>query len=47
MPNCFHCEECDGRTKCMYFSLLKLDVNIQNMYLQNTPQQDKLKETFI
>ena len=46
MPNCFHCERCDGKSKCMYFSLLKLDVDIQNMYQQNTPQQDKLNKIF-
>lgn len=46
IPNCFHCEKCDVKANCMYFSLLKLDVDIQNMYQHNMPQQDKLNKVF-
>lgn len=46
IPNCFHCNNCECTDKCAYFSLLKIDKRIQNIYKKNLPQQNELNIFF-
>lgn len=45
-PNCFNCDQCEVRNQCSFFTVLKIDVQIQNAYKKNIPNQLKLRKIF-
>lgn len=45
-PNCFNCDQCEVRNQCSFFTVLKIDVQIQNAYKKNIPNQLKLRRIF-
>lgn len=45
-PDCFNCDRCEAKSQCSFFSVLKLDVLIQNRFKYNIPDQKGLRKIF-